>query len=629
MYYLKGIEANSLFSWKSLLIAFVSGTAYSLKGENGSGKSSIFEIIIWVLFKKTTKKNVKGNYGKDHGWGKVTLSDGKNDFVIQRDTETPMQILMNGKNITQEYLESFIGGNYSVFMASNFCSQKRVSSFVNEASDTGKAKIFGEMLGCDVLDKIRGKVQKKKNEYEVSYEAASSKVQTLEETIEGYAMDMEEATYDEYVVELDGVKGELKAVEEKKEKAELKYDNALKRNKSWDSYDNEMAVIRKHESTLSMLQANLDGLTEAAADFDMDALDDEKQVAVGKASSYASKSMEATTLKRSAQSEISKLKDILAIEGDCPTCGSKVTKTHRAHVTEEIQRLKKSISEKVTDVEKYTRFQSKYNKKSRAIIDRVNEGIRAIQARDSALEQVKDLRENISILKKNLRKPKNPRQDTEDLLIKSRELAREASELDKEVSSRVKVIEGYTKAFSRLEEAKEVKRKKEGVYTTYSWLFKHIPLMKLRFINDNKVALEDVINEYISKMGLSFMVKIETSKELKSTKEIKEAFSFQIINTLRKQKADKKDLSGGEETCILLATQFGISDVAGTNLDFEIYDEVYGSLDNKNLASVIEALLDRANGKQLFSISHKDEISHSFPNIIEVEKKDGYSRTRG
>lgn len=629
MLYLKTIEAKNLFSWKNLDIGFQPSSAYSLKGENGTGKSSIFEIIIWVLFKKTTKKNVKGNYGKDEGHGKVTISDGKSDYVIERSTDTPMQILMNGKNITQEYLESFVGGNFSVFMASNMCSQKRVSAFVNESSDSGKAKIFGEMLGCTILDKIRVNVNKKKSEYQVSYESACAKVQSIEETIQSYTMDMEEETVQEYEEGLKDLQKHLEQVKEDSKLADEYYDKALKLNRSWDSYDKEIELIESQKSLLKIYEKDLEALEQNNSDVNLKELEDQKEALLQKYDKYLSEYNRVVADRRTFQSRLTELENILEIEGQCPTCGTKVTEKHRIHVKSEIQSLKNSISEKLSEAEKFKSKYKKYSEKVKGCSVKIKQASDAVSLQQIKLQRVNDTKEHIKTLKSNLRKPKKARRDAEGLLNRSRGLASKVAEIEKGIETRERVLKGYRKAYSHLESARISRDKKGKVYDVYSWLFKHIPLMKLRYINDNKVALEDIINEHISKMGIPFMVKIETEKQLKTTKELKEAFSFQIISTIRKNKADKKDLSGGEETCILLATQFGISDIAGTNLDFEIYDEIYGSLDNKNLAAVVEALQDRANSqnKQLFSISHKDEISHSFPNIITVEKKNGYSRT--
>ena len=154
--YIREIRAENLFSWENLCQEFETDRVYSFKGYNGSGKSSIFEIITWVFFKKTLKKTAK-KYDAKEGTGWITLTDGTNDIVVSRNTVNPATVVVNDEETTQENLEDILGCSYITFMASIMCNQKKVSSFIGEDSGTGKAKIFGEMIGAAILDKIRAK----------------------------------------------------------------------------------------------------------------------------------------------------------------------------------------------------------------------------------------------------------------------------------------------------------------------------------------------------------------------------------------------------------------------------------------------------------------------------------------
>lgn len=623
MLYIKRIKAENLFSWLLLNVKFSRTGAYSFNGENGVGKSSIFEIISWVFFKKTTKKNVKGNYGKDDGYGQITLSDGKTLYKIKRDTKTPAAVFLNGKMISQEDLENLLGGNYSVFMASNMCSQKRVAAFVNEASDSGKAKIFGEMLGCGIVDKIRSKVQTKKNDYQLQYETLVAKVDSAKEHLQEAELVLDECE------EIDD--DELKELEEQIQDLKAKQEEALQNNSAWDVYDENVKIIKEQEETLNKREIQLHRLENEMDRYDEGDVQEEYDTAAEKFQKYANKVIELTADNRNSQSRITELKDIMAMQGSCPTCGSKITDEHKEHVQEEIDNLKNSMSEKLKEIEKNSKRKNKVAV-SRDSLRESLDAIRELKTKRSICKKlIKEVSENIKQLKANLRKPSSPRTDVRAITEQANIKAARRGKLLESIETRERAVQALKRASRRLKEASLGLSKKEKLYNTYLWLFKNLPLMKLRYINDNKMALEDIINENIASMSIPFIVKIDTQKQLKSTKEIKEAFSFQIINTARKKerKADKKDLSGGEETCILLATQFGISDVAGTDLDFEIYDEVYGSLDGKNKASIVDALKARAEKKQVFTISHDPEIANSFTNSIYVERKDGYSRISG
>jgi DNA repair exonuclease SbcCD ATPase subunit len=627
MYYVKNIKAENLFSWKELNLSFRPNTTYSFKGKNGSGKSSIFEMITWILWKKTTKKNVKGNFGKDDGEGTIKISDGKDTFKVIRYTEMPATVLVNGKPVEQDYIDQWLG-SYSAFMAANMCSQKRVASFINESSDSGKAKIFGEMIGCGILDKIRSKVQTKRNVLQVDYEAAKAKVESAEESIEEAEAQFEGMDAEEFEESIAEDKVEVKELKDKIKELKEEYDKALAEEKKWNRYFDVMNDVARLHAQITATEKDVKKFEKKLKTFKVSKLEDEVRDAEGEVEEINGRVMKYNTQKRMYQSQVSELQTIIVMEGDCPTCGRPVTEKHREHVKEKIDGLKRKIQR----CEKNSMIVQKKlgvaSAKKKELIANLNEAEHCATSLRIKTGSLGDLKKHYKIVKKNLVKPEGKQPEPSILKEQLDSNNRKSVELSKGIEYKGKILQACNKAKDRLKQAQETLKKKDKIYTVYKWLFDNLPIMKLRYINDNKLALEDVINENISSMGIPFLVKIETQKELKSTKEVKDSFSFQILSTVRKRKADRKDLSGGEETCILLATQFGIGDIVGTNLDFEIYDEVYGSLDDTNLAHVVDSLKDRSDRKQIFTVSHKPEISHSFDNVIEVENVDGYSKAR-
>jgi DNA repair exonuclease SbcCD ATPase subunit len=619
---IKCIEAENLFSWKDLHL-YLDDQSNSLQGLNGSGKSSIFEIILWVLFKKTTKKHIKGDYGKTDGYGTVFLKDMK----IRRETSSPNTVYMNDEPVEQEQLEEFLGGNFAIFMSSNMCSQERVSSFINESSDSGKAKIFGEMIGCGRLDKIRSKVQIKRNKYEVEYESALTKVQTLEDALEECKLELDDMSLKKFKESIVEDKEALFHTEEVIKKANLEKKQAIKVNELWNAYENNLKIVKQNKADIEVKEKQITDIKLKMKSDQYEDLDSRVESNESEIKSFEDDLKTWSIQRREKQSRISELKNIIAIQGSCPTCGSKVSDSHKNHIALEIRKLKQEI-EKIQPSEK---FNSKLKSKKIELreLSKLEMKYSDLEYQLSITESEIEIKEKQNkTLRKNLNKPKCKRMHLEELVNIIENKARRASILLKGIENKERIVKALNKANSQLEEAKEVYNKYKKLFTVYNWLFKHIPLMKLRYINENKLALEEIINQYISSIGLPFIVKIDTQKELKSKKELKEAFSFKIINTNSNRVVDNKDLSGGEKICILLATQFAISDIAGTNLDFEIYDEIYGPLDDKNLDRVVTMLRERSEKVQLFSISHKDEISKSFDNIIHIYKKDGYSYVR-
>jgi len=626
MHYIKRVKAENLFSWKELNCSFSDATTYAFKGENGVGKSSVFEIIIWVLFHKTTKKNVKGDYGKTDGWGRVTLKWGDHVLRIQRNTTTPNAVYINTEMVTQEYLEDIIGCNFSTFMAANMCSQKRVSAFVGESSDAGKAKIFGQMLGCGILDKMREKINKKKNSYEVQYAEAKGKVDSCSETIDTIKMELDDVEVDEYLKMIDKRKKKLKKLEEKNKILSEEYKGAIAIDKLWQSWDKWQTGKKMIEENIGKDIEKLNNMKKELDNSELDKLRENLKEISEQRDEYETKIAKASHNCSSIQSTISELQNIIAIDGECPTCKTEITASTKKNMKKKIKELEENLIESKEYFKKIQKETIQLRKDEIAFRDDVNKI-------EQLLVQVKQLEASIrertkSIESSGMKKPEIKRPDLQSIIDQVNICSTNYHEYDKIIVQMESNVNNLNKAVDKLESCKTLLDKLEKLYYKYKWLFDNLPLMKLYFINRNKVALENAINDNILNMGLYFHIEIDTQKKLKTSDEVRDKFSFKIINNVRKREADKRDLSGGEEICILLATQFAINDISGNNIGCEIYDEVFGALDSKNEQIIIEAIKNRAKSRQVFTISHKEEISNSFHNTISIGKKEGYSYVR-
>lgn len=631
MYYLQSIKAENLFSWKSLDINFNNNTAYSFVGDNGAGKSSIFEIIMWVLFKKTTKKSVKGDFGKTDGYGMLTLMEDNLALIIKRDTKAPTAIEVinaDGDNetkprqITQEELEDIIGCNYSVFMASIMCSQERVSSFVNEASDSGKAKIFGDMLGCDILDKMRKKLVSEKSSKEVQYESILTEVRVLRETMEEKKLELDDQDPTQVQKQINKDRKWLEKLDKELVDLEAKRKKYMEVNDEWIRWERNQENLASIEASLKPRIKRIREMIKKYKSININGSEKSQLQSLKYKEAIEQVGVKLFHLR----TNLKKLMDIIKKEGStCPTCGQKIQLHNKNSIENSIEHLRLEIQHKEEHKDTLVKKQNKWDKIVTDLMikrDEKEELKRDIKFEKNVLAQSKSTLERV---RDSVQEPKQPKKNINTINEELNMKASNRFSLSSSIENRVRSLKAYRKAENRLEVAVIKLKKKEKVYNIYVWLFKHLPLMKLRYLNENRVALEEIINEYMSNMGVPFIVRIDTQKELKTTKEIKDSFSFQIVNSVRDRKAHNKDLSGGEKTCILLATQFGINDISNVRLGFEIYDEVYGSLDKKNVAVVIEAIQSRAKQKQVFTISHDPEISNSFDQIYRITNKKGYS----
>ena len=627
MWYIKSIEARDILSWKNLILKFDNNTIYSIIGRNGSGKSSILEIIKWVLFKKTNKKNIE-RYTTDNGWAKMTLCDGKNEVEIKREVLTPAAVSLNGTAVTQEHLEQLLRCSYVEFMSAVMCDQKRISSFVNEKTPAGKSKIFGEMIGASILDDMRIKIQKVRNSYESDFERAEATVVAIKTEIDEMKLSFMGLSVKEYFELIKKKNDQYLKYRALSTQYQESYNLAVRQHQSWNTYEEGIAVYKGIKDKIQELSSKIKPLLALFKSKGVDNL----PLKI-KGLREAEKGLREEATKLSSEMEgLRKKKDeyekLLAQGGKCPTCGTVLLKDAQLKNIEKIvQDSSKQFNEK----------NSTKNSVRNSLSDTENK-IRALEKEESSerlsrntlqlyQNSLKEKMDTVKMMK--MVKPEFPRPDLEKHKDQLTKFSSTAYKLNEEISKGKTELKKFSLTNERLKVAEKELEGLEKKFGLYNWMFDNLPVMKLRFIDQSKTMVESLINENLGSMGLPFSIRIDTQKELSKGAKIKDEFQFRIINLNSQTESHKDDISGGEEVCILLATQFAIKQIAKVGLGFEIYDEVYAPVDKKNKAVIIEMLKERRENNQIFSISHDDEISNSFDKCVRVIIKNGVSELKG
>lgn len=192
----KTIQAENLFAWEHLIYEVKSGISqivgfnYDDNTSEGSGKSSIPNILSWVLFggiPKSAKldeiirdgtKGGKGSVVLDSGYS-VVRSRSPNDLFIS----TPDGKIVKGKDAreTQVLIEKLIGLGFEAFCQTIYFSQNYPKKFV-ASNETDKAAILSEVQDLTIFDKGRKKVQ----ETAKRVEAEINVLETSKLRTEGY-----------------------------------------------------------------------------------------------------------------------------------------------------------------------------------------------------------------------------------------------------------------------------------------------------------------------------------------------------------------------------------------------------------------------------------------------------------
>ena len=147
-------------------------------GENGSGKTTIFEGILWTLFDESTKSLAKAEVIRNRptqqkdAIGELCLVDNKQFYTIRRSSKNGLEIIVDEKNLVdgmtkvqaQEFLEKqILGFDKNTYLASCYFSQEQLLTLAQlGAADT--TNLVTNLLGFETYDSLYTLMDLKKKE---------------------------------------------------------------------------------------------------------------------------------------------------------------------------------------------------------------------------------------------------------------------------------------------------------------------------------------------------------------------------------------------------------------------------------------------------------------------------------
>jgi len=183
-WHLKTLEWNNLFNYgEGNKVDFDNlGGIIGIFGKNFSGKSSIIDSLLWVMFNSTSKRNRKSvdivNQNKQNAWGKVTIEVNDKLYTIERtadkyikrlkgeeteevktnvefsvyDLATEESAPLNGetRSQTDDNIKVFFG-TLEDFLMTSLSSQLESLAFIAEGS-TKRKEILAKFLDLEIFD---------------------------------------------------------------------------------------------------------------------------------------------------------------------------------------------------------------------------------------------------------------------------------------------------------------------------------------------------------------------------------------------------------------------------------------------------------------------------------------------
>ena len=641
---------------------------------NGSGKSSIIEALVYVLYARTVRglkgDSVVNNISKKNTKVYLDLVDDNGDeYRIARyrkhSTNKNKSILYrNGVDITpkseadfNEAIVNLLQMDYLTFTSSLLYTSE--SFKFTSASDSEMKTTFDKMLGLDVFSKCLEVTKTRLKDLE-------SKVSNIEwkiddkvnkvESLNGQVVETEELSKTFIKSQKEKIQELVKQRAEQEENLQI-YQEDLERleEKLKDLHEfkgeTEADLKERLESIkdLEKLQSTLDEIKSDISEIKLDIKECDLKI-----KSYKESIGRYTKEISKKEAEIEKLKQKkLKLDDDigqpCPVCGQPITAESLQSAkdeydskieeclqevkgfNDEIEALQSSILEQKLLIKKYNsdleysevekdRFANVLNE-AQCIIDEKDEcqeklnGIKDV-IHDNELEmssvksKIKGFEQELGFLDKTIKTEKSNKNPYLDMLEKQK---LSIAECNAEIEKLKKSIE------TQLDE-KQCLLFWQQAYSNQG--------IKSFILDDITPFLNRRVNKYLSKLASGHIeVKFNTQTTLKSG-ETREKFSIEINNV--DGGSEYMANSTGEKKRVDLAINLALQDLVSArstkSLNIAIFDEVFDGLDESGIEAVTSLFEELSNEKSsIFVISHNPHLQSIFSNVVTIVKQNGYS----
>lgn len=561
---------------------------YLLKGENGAGKSSLFDMVHWILFDETSRGLKAGavrSWGSDKSCFGTLEVDGKK---VER-SWSPKFLRVDGTDVAQEEFEKQLGISSKTALHSFHFSQ--FEDFFVDLKPMPRMEIYSEVLGLDL--------------WERKADDASKLAKNI--TLEIQQLEIDHARFEERAKTLASVDlskeikewkrnqaTQTKEIEtEQAEAIRLKADLAKKEDKAKAEWRKADLAVVKSGKVLQDVK--------------------ERTAKVNKEQSQASTDLS------SAISEMGKLeKKVVAFdnlaEDECPTCGQPVPlshrKQHRVHLAFEVTKAK-------AKVDALNKALLEVKKKARAIEQEIKEADEQKELADQALSKVvleaKRISYDLESVDKRLRQFKA---ELKEITAETNPFAKKQEE------SEAQALTAKKKAAVIKAEALDL-RNTEAALTFWQKGFKDIRFQVMR---DSLVQLNAEVNESLHDLGLvGWEMRFEVEQETKRGS-VKRGFLCSVFSPESAgEGVPWESWSGGESQRLRTAAQLGIANLiaayTGVSMGVEFWDEPSTWLNAEGIKALLGVLQDRAHRYQraIFLADHRS-LDFPFDGGIEVVK---------
>jgi exonuclease SbcC len=655
---------------------------------NGSGKSAIFESILWCLFNKSRVAMMDDIIR----WGENTcqvsfdfINGGKTYRVVRKrnrsNSSSTVEFLVfdefgEWKDIscstsgdTNSKIESTIKLDYKTFVNSVYFRQNDISEFA-ESEPSKKKEILKSIVDISRWDEYEKEAKRKGKDIVIECKVLKKSIEEYDEIIQKIRDSRDE---------LERVSSEHQDLLSKKESIDvqisnllIQYDN-LKKSLDTDTYDKIVedlkslnakkievqnslkdgdSYVAKKSSELLSLQTTLNDLRVKIEGLKHIDVPQDKMQDLNNQMTYC------LSQQSTAEEMLSMLEGTRINEGTCYVCNqsvddvlhAKLLHKHNSKIEEykyQYNNFKEEITHIETEIKKWSEII-----RVNSVIDNVGSKIESEKFKIKIIEEnLSKANEKVSTLRKSLEQIEFEIATNNSTLdsIKNddfQSLRKNISSLKEmvvtcnssilEKSKMMGVLSERIAVLTRQSEKMEASKKEMDKKMTEAAVFER--LSRIFGKNGIQTILLDAIIEDLEKTSNKILNSIcnEPSIIVLETQRVGSDGSSTIETLDLKIRKDGhlqnfKSLSGGEKFRISLALRIALSDVSsrygGSSLDFLLLDEVNSPLDRHGVETLFVNVIKSLEDRyKMLVITHDESLKEKFDNVIDVTKINGESQ---
>jgi len=581
-------------------VSGVNENVEDLATSNGSGKSSIWEGIVWALTGDTIRgtKQVSNIYGDDGTYVELDFNIDSVNYVLTRSKDhkvykTGLKIVVDGKDCSgkgirdsEKLLAQYLPDITASLLGSVIILGQGLPQKFTNNSPSGRKEVLEKLSKSDfMIEDLKSRVAKRKDEltklirqHKDALIAIESKITVLQEQISKNTL---------YLDSLD------------KEKLELAVSyHSTEMEKQQLIIDVCKTVIEKLDSELSQQTARLLELTNANTS-NITAVNSEYQSTIEE---QTNKLWAARNSVQTLQTEIRKLENIQDI---CPTCGQKLPDVVKPDTTS----LKQQLEQATIDFNSIQAALDATRAELKSKLDSIDNDYRSSSAVISKQEA-------------NLRTQKSEKQAE----LKSTEMLFNTAKSNYDVAvMQLQELESTINSLSSIINENQAQIQELNRDSLYNNTEKDLQQSRLDVVNKFDTALKRDFRGYLLSTVIEYIAARakEYSMIIFETDKIDFCLDGNNIEISYMNKS-YENLSGGEKQKIDLIVQFSIRDMLCNHLGFTsnilVLDEVFDALDMTGCQKVLDVISSLSDIKNIFIVTHRKDLSIPCDKEITVVK---------